>query len=190
MTRPIGWTVVTTSLGPLLVAASERGVCRVAFGEDEAELAALLARELPFASLERDGAGVRAPADALARYVDGHTAELALPLDVAGSRFQQRVWEALRAIPRGEVRSYGAVARSLGEPTAARAVARACATNPVAVAIPCHRVVASDGSLGGYHYGVARKRRLLAREGAPAADPPGVPAQGDVLAARPAPAAV
>ena len=114
MTRRIGWTVLTTSLGPVLVAASERGVCRVAFGEGEAELAALLARELPFATLERDGVGVRAFADALARYVDGCAAELALPLDVAGSRFQQRVWAALRAIPRGEVRSYGAVARALG----------------------------------------------------------------------------
>jgi AraC family transcriptional regulator of adaptative response/methylated-DNA-[protein]-cysteine methyltransferase len=189
VTRRIGWTVVTTSLGPLLVAASERGVCRVAFGEGEAELAALLARELPFASLERDGAGVGAFADALARYVDGRAGDLALPLDVAGSRFQQRVWDALRAIPRGEVRSYGAVARALGEPTAARAVARACATNPVAVAIPCHRVVASDGSLGGYHYGVARKRRLLVREGAPVGDPPG-PTPRDDFRGRAEPAAV
>jgi AraC family transcriptional regulator, regulatory protein of adaptative response / methylated-DNA-[protein]-cysteine methyltransferase len=172
VTRRIGWTVVTTALGPLLVAASERGVCRVAFGEGEAELAALLARELPFARLERDAGGVAAFAEALARYVDGRSAELSLPLDVAGSRFQQRVWEALRAIPRGEVRSYGELARALGAPTAARAVARACAANPVVVAIPCHRVVASDGALAGYRFGVARKRRLLAREGAPVAARP------------------
>jgi AraC family transcriptional regulator of adaptative response/methylated-DNA-[protein]-cysteine methyltransferase len=158
--------VVTTSLGALLVAASERGVCRVAFGESEGALAALLARELPFARLERDDAGVAPFADALARYVDGRSAALALPLDVAGSRFQQRVWEALRAIPRGEVRSYGELARTVGRPAAARAVARACAANPLAVAIPCHRAVAGDGGIAGYRWGLARKRLLLAREGA------------------------
>src|SRR5262249_17838058 len=112
MDREIGFTVVATSLGALLVAASERGVCRVAFGEDEQELTALLRSELPFAHLVRGGGSVRRWAAALARAVEGDGAHLELPLDVAGSRFQQRVWQALRAIPRGEVRSYGAVARA------------------------------------------------------------------------------
>lgn len=163
--RTVSWTLVATSLGPLLVAASERGVCRIAFGAGEEELTALLARELPFARLRRGGAAVEAWAAALARAVEGDGAPLEVPLDVAGSRFQQRVWEALRAIPRGEVRSYGAVARTLGAPLAARAVARACGANPVPIAVPCHRVVASDG-LGGYRFGAARKRALLSREGA------------------------
>jgi AraC family transcriptional regulator of adaptative response/methylated-DNA-[protein]-cysteine methyltransferase len=164
--RSVSFAIVPTALGPLLVAASERGVCRVAFGDDERELAALLARELPYARLARGGSEVEAWAAALARAVDGDTARLEVPLDVAGSRFQRRVWDALRAIPRGEVRSYGNVARALGAPRAYRAVAQACGANPVPIAIPCHRVVASDG-LGGYRFGVARKRALLAREGAP-----------------------
>jgi AraC family transcriptional regulator of adaptative response/methylated-DNA-[protein]-cysteine methyltransferase len=172
--RAIAWTVVETSLGALLVAASERGVCRVAFGRNEAELAALLARDLPFARLERGGSRVAAFAAALAASVEGGAARLELPLDVAGSHFQRRVWDALRAIPRGEVRSYGAVARSLGAPGAARAVAQACAANPVAVAVPCHRVVGSAG-LGGYRYGVSRKQALLERE-ARNAKGPAVPA--------------
>jgi AraC family transcriptional regulator of adaptative response/methylated-DNA-[protein]-cysteine methyltransferase len=162
--RAIAWTVVETSLGALLVAASERGVCRVAFGRSEAELAALLARELPFARLERGDGRVAGWAAALARSVEGDAAvRLELPLDVAGSRFQRRVWDALRAIPRGEVRSYGAVARELGAPGAARAVAQACAANPVPLAVPCHRVVGAAG-LGGYRFGVARKQALLERE--------------------------
>jgi AraC family transcriptional regulator of adaptative response/methylated-DNA-[protein]-cysteine methyltransferase len=185
VTRRIAWTVVTTTLGPLLVAASERGVCRVAFGEDEAALEALLAREIPFARLERDDAGVASFADALAGYVDGRAAALALRLDVSGSRFQQRVWEALRAIPRGEVRSYGELARAVGAPGAARAVARACAANPVAVAIPCHRAVARGGALAGYRWGLARKRLLLVREGATPAAASGRPR---ALAAAAAPA--
>jgi AraC family transcriptional regulator, regulatory protein of adaptative response / methylated-DNA-[protein]-cysteine methyltransferase len=177
MTREgtIAWTVRKTSLGALLVAASERGICRIAFGTDERELVALLGGELPFARLEREGDGVGAYADAVADAVEGRGEPLAVPLDVAGSRFQRRVWDALRAIPRGEVRSYGEVAAAIGAPRAVRAVANACGANPVAVAIPCHRVVASTG-LGGYHYGVARKRALLAREGARNAKGPAEPA--------------
>jgi AraC family transcriptional regulator of adaptative response/methylated-DNA-[protein]-cysteine methyltransferase len=174
--RTIHWTVRSTSLGPLLVAASERGVCRIAFGSAEPELTALLARELPFARLERDGDAVTAFADAIARAIEGDAVPLDLPLDVAGSRFQNRVWQALRAIPRGEVRGYGEIAAAIGAPSAVRAVANACGANPVAVAIPCHRVVARSG-LGGYRYGVERKRTLLARErGARNAKGPAVPA--------------
>jgi AraC family transcriptional regulator, regulatory protein of adaptative response / methylated-DNA-[protein]-cysteine methyltransferase len=174
--RTIHWTVRTTTLGALLVAASERGVCRIAFGSGEPELTALLARELPFARLERDGGAVAGFADAIARAVEGDAAPLDLPLDVAGSRFQDRVWRALRAIPRGEVRGYAEVAAAIGAPSAVRAVANACGANPVAIAIPCHRVVARSG-LGGYRYGVERKRALLAREGgARNAKGPAVPA--------------
>ena len=174
--RAIDWTVRSTTLGTLLVAASERGVCRIAFGAGEEELRALLARELPFARLARDGGEVARFAAAIVRAALGDDAPLDLPLDVAGSRFQCRVWEALRAIPRGEVRSYGEVAAAIGAPSAFRAVANACGANPLAVAIPCHRVVARSG-LGGYRYGVERKRRLLAREGgARNAKGPAVPA--------------
>jgi AraC family transcriptional regulator of adaptative response/methylated-DNA-[protein]-cysteine methyltransferase len=162
MTHHIDYALVETSLGTLLVAASPRGVCRIAFVESEAELATLL----PFASLQRDDAKLAPFVVALADYVEGRATSLDLPLDVRGSEFRRRVWDALAAIPRGATRSYGDVARSIGMPRAARAVANACGANPVAVAIPCHRVVASDGGLGGYHWGVERKRALLARESA------------------------
>jgi AraC family transcriptional regulator of adaptative response/methylated-DNA-[protein]-cysteine methyltransferase len=166
MAGHIHFTISGTSLGSLLVAATERGVCRVAFGESEAELERMLRAELPFAEVERDDVGLKRWSDALVAYVDGHAERLDLPLDVAGSRFRMRVWEALRAIPRGETQSYSCVARSIGAPRAARAVAQACATNPVAVVIPCHRVVAAGGGLGGYAFGLERKRALLTREGA------------------------
>jgi AraC family transcriptional regulator of adaptative response/methylated-DNA-[protein]-cysteine methyltransferase len=167
MERRIDYTIPDTTLGKLLVAASERGVCRVAFGASDGELEALLRKELPFAALVRDDVGLKPWSEALVSYVDGHAERLDVPLDVAGSRFRLRVWEALRAIPRGATRSYAEVARSIGAPRGARAVAQACARNPVAIAIPCHRVVGSGGKLGGYAFGLARKRALLAREGAP-----------------------
>jgi AraC family transcriptional regulator of adaptative response/methylated-DNA-[protein]-cysteine methyltransferase len=174
--RAIAWTVRETTLGPLLVAASDRGVCRIAFGASAAELAALLARELPYARLERDGAAVAGFAAAVERAVE-EGAPLSLPLDVAGSRFQRRVWDALCAIPHGQVRSYGEVAAEIGAPGAVRAVANACGANRVAIAVPCHRVVARTG-LGGYRYGVERKRVLLSREAeAGSAKGPAVPAE-------------
>jgi AraC family transcriptional regulator of adaptative response/methylated-DNA-[protein]-cysteine methyltransferase len=185
--RAIAWTVRRTTLGALLVAASERGVCRIAFGSSERELEALLARELPFARLLRDGAGVARFAAAIERAVEGDPAPLDLPLDVAGSRFQERVWNALRAIPRGETRTYGEVAAAIGAPGAVRAVASACGANRVAVAIPCHRVVARD-NVGGYRWGAARKSTLLAREGAAAGagrtKGPAVPAEPFFEASR------
>ncbi len=168
----IAYTLRDTSLGLLLVAASSRGICLARFGESSAELEAALARELPWATLRRDDRALATWSAALARAVDGSGDAGSLPLDVAGSRFQRRVWDALRAIPRGATRSYGEIARGLGDPNAARAVANACAANPVAVAVPCHRVVPASAApprrnigVGGYRWGAWRKRALLEREG-------------------------
>jgi AraC family transcriptional regulator, regulatory protein of adaptative response / methylated-DNA-[protein]-cysteine methyltransferase len=162
MNHCIDYALVETSLGTLIVAATPRGVCRIAFGASEAELASLL----PSATLQRDDAKLAPFAAAIADYVEGRATSLDLPLDVRGSEFQRRVWDALVAIQRGATRSYADVARSIGMPRAARAVANACGANPVALAIPCHRVVASGGGLGGYRWGTWRKRALLARESA------------------------
>jgi AraC family transcriptional regulator of adaptative response/methylated-DNA-[protein]-cysteine methyltransferase len=160
----IEYTIVGCPLGQLLVAATERGVCSVQFGESEEELEAALAAEYPAASLRRDGAQLDEFVRALLHHLDGRESSLDLPLDVRATAFQSRVWEELRRIPYGETRSYAEVANSLGQPTATRAVARACATNPVALVTPCHRVVRGDGSLSGYRWGVERKGALLARE--------------------------
>jgi len=162
--REIVFDIVVCQLGPLLLAASQRGVCHVRFGEEESQLERDLRSEFAFAALRRDPMALKVCCDMLVSYVDGHSPRLELPLAVSGSRFQQRVWDALRRIPRGETRSYGRLARELGVAAGARAVARACAANPVAVAIPCHRVIRSDGGLGGYHWGLERKRILLAAE--------------------------
>ncbi len=159
----IAYSTVATPLGRLLVAATRRGVCAVALGEREDALEQGLRAEFPRATLERDDAGVRHWLRAVERRMAGGAAER-LPLDLRGSAFQLRVWKALRDIPRGQTRSYGAVAAALGEPGAARAVARACATNRLAVLVPCHRVVRGGGALGGYRWGVQRKRSLLEAE--------------------------
>lgn len=162
----IHWAIVATALGRALVAATERGICMVELGDDDAALAATLRREFPHAALAQVDAGrdaflaprVQAVADALAG------GEARVPLDLVGTAFQKRVWDALMKIPTGEVRSYTAVAEGLGAPSAARAVASACARNRVAILVPCHRVVRGDGSLGGYRWGLDRKRLLIARE--------------------------
>lgn len=154
----IAYAVVASSLGPLLVAATARGVCAVRFAPHDA--AADLAREFPGAAIRRDDDGLRAAAAAVVAAVDGGGGG-DLPLDLRGTAFQLRVWDALRAIPRGETRSYADVARAIGRPTAVRAVAAACAANPVAVVVPCHRVVGADGRLRGYRWGTERKRALL-----------------------------
>src|SRR5262245_55332976 len=166
MQRSVAFTIRSTPIGLLLVAASERGVCQVRIGTNAAALEATLAHELPAAALARGGACVERWADVLAAACEGRADAGTVPLDVAGSRFQRRVWDALRRIPRGATRSYGEVAAALGQPTASRAVARACATNPVALAVPCHRVVPRTGGVGGYRYGSQRKRALLAAEAA------------------------
>lgn len=163
----IVYAIAPCELGLLLVAATKTGVCRIAFGDDDAALARLVTAEFPQAEIERDGEDIADFAAAIAGLVDTADSRLArLPLDVQASAFQAQVWQHLRTIPTGETRSYGEIAKALGQPSASRAVARACATNTVAVAVPCHRVIGADGNLRGYRWGLARKKRLLAREGA------------------------
>ena len=145
------------------MAATERGLCAVTLGDDAGTLEAALRREYPAAMVERRDGELRGWAGAVVARIAGDEAER-LPLDVRGTAFQSRVWEALQRIPRGATRSYAEIARDLGQPSAARAVARACATNRLAVVIPCHRVVREDGGLGGYRWGVERKRELLRAE--------------------------
>ena len=155
------WTVAETSIGPVLVAATDKGVCRVAFGEGETELRA----RFPAARLVRDDDDPASPllAAAVAACEDPALAG-ALPLDLAGTPFQQAVWQELRRIPEGETRSYAQVAAAAGRPGAVRAAGSANGANPVAVLVPCHRVIRSDGTIGGYAYGLEIKRRLLERE--------------------------
>ena len=160
----ITWTVLDTPLGALLLARTDRGLCRVAFGESEAGLEALLRSEFPRAELERASPGSDARLRAAAVALGDPSGAERLPLDIRATAFQRRVWQSLRDIPSGRTASYADVARSVGNPRAVRAVARACATNPVALAVPCHRVVHSDGSLSGYRWGPERKRVLLAAE--------------------------
>jgi AraC family transcriptional regulator, regulatory protein of adaptative response / methylated-DNA-[protein]-cysteine methyltransferase len=160
----IAYTVVASPLGRLLVAATERGISAVCLGDADAPLEAALREEYPAAAVRRDDAGLKAWVAAILQRMEGREPAPALPLDLRATAFQRRVWEELKAIPRGQTRSYGEIARRIGRPTAARAVARACATNPVAVVIPCHRVVGGGGALTGYRWGVERKQRLLERE--------------------------
>lgn len=157
--------VTQTPFGQLLVAATSRGVCRVALGDDPAPLHAALAAEFPRAAVAPADAALRAHVAAVKRQLQPPRGGDTRPaIDVGGTAFEQRVWRALQAIPYGEVRSYQEVARSIGRPTAARAVARACASNRVALVVPCHRVVRADGTGGGYRWGAARKAALLAHE--------------------------
>ena len=166
----IRFATASTRLGRLLVAATERGLCAVTLGDDDRSLERALAEEYPEAVRERaDGederdAELRAWVAAIVRYLDGAEARLTMPVDVAGTPFQQRVWESLRTIPYGATRSYAQVAAAVGAPKAVRAVASACARNRVALVIPCHRVVRSGGAPGGYRWGAERKRALLAQE--------------------------
>ncbi|NBC35732.1 methylated-DNA--[protein]-cysteine S-methyltransferase [Novosphingobium sp. FSY-8] len=154
--------IVPTALGKVLIAASSRGICRVAFAEGADSLAA-----------HYPGARVEAGADdafaawvaAVVAVVEGRGDGADVPLDLRGTAFQQNVWAALRAIPSGETRSYAQVAAAIGQPDAARAVGTANGANPVAVLVPCHRVLRGDGAMGGYHWGVEIKRALLRREG-------------------------
>jgi AraC family transcriptional regulator of adaptative response/methylated-DNA-[protein]-cysteine methyltransferase len=164
----IHYTVVPVSLGLLLVAVTERGICGVSLGDTEESLVAALRAELPEAELVRTTDARDRLVDSVVAHVEGTTRGAELPLDLRATAFQWQVWRALQRIPEGATRTYQEIARELGQPSAARAVARACASNRVAVLIPCHRVVRGDGGLGGYRWGVARKAALLAREGATA----------------------
>jgi AraC family transcriptional regulator, regulatory protein of adaptative response / methylated-DNA-[protein]-cysteine methyltransferase len=162
----IGYTIVDTPLGRMLVAAAERGICAVSFeGEDgDAGLESRLSGEYPAARIRRDDEGMGMWAAALVAHLEGKQPDLALPLDLQATAFQLRVWEELRRIPYGQTRSYAQVAQAIGKPAAVRAVAQACAANPAVLVTPCHRVVRSDGGLGGYRYGLRRKQALLNRE--------------------------
>jgi AraC family transcriptional regulator of adaptative response/methylated-DNA-[protein]-cysteine methyltransferase len=144
------------------VAASARGVVRVALGHRDDDLVRDLERDLARASLVRDDESLRALVREVVRAAEGKAADV--PLDLRGTALQLRVWDTLRKIPRGATTSYGELARAIGAPRAVRAVARACGANPVAVVVPCHRVVAKDGALTGYRWGLARKKKLLEAE--------------------------
>jgi AraC family transcriptional regulator of adaptative response/methylated-DNA-[protein]-cysteine methyltransferase len=166
----IRYAVAPCSLGRLLVAATERGICAVKIGDADPDLEQALVAEFSRAQVRRDDAALRAWIEIILRNLDGQQPHLDLPLDVQATAFQRRVWQELQTIPYGETRSYGQLARAIGQPGASRAVARACATNPVALVVPCHRVVRSDGQLGGYRWGAERKEALLAQERAVAAE--------------------
>jgi AraC family transcriptional regulator of adaptative response/methylated-DNA-[protein]-cysteine methyltransferase len=158
------YAIAETSLGFVLMAATERGVAAVILGDSASILVQELAREYPMAELVHNDEELRPWMTVLLQLVQGQCVTTSVPLDVQASAFQWRVWEALRAIPMGETRSYQEVARSIGHPTAIRAVAHACASNSVAVFIPCHRVVRSNGHLAGYRWGIERKQQLLDAE--------------------------
>jgi AraC family transcriptional regulator, regulatory protein of adaptative response / methylated-DNA-[protein]-cysteine methyltransferase len=160
----IGYTLADSALGRVLVAATDSGIAAVYLEESDERLEAALRVEFPNADLVRDDAGFQGWVDGVLAQVSGESLPFELPVDVKATAFQWRVWTALRAIPRGDTRTYSQIARALGQPNAARAVARACATNPVAVVIPCHRVIREDGSMGGYRWGIPRKEALLASE--------------------------
>jgi AraC family transcriptional regulator of adaptative response/methylated-DNA-[protein]-cysteine methyltransferase len=160
----IQYAVAPCPLGLVLVAGTGRGLCSVCFDHDRSALERDLRRDFPQASIEKAGPEFESWVKAVVDQIKRPAARLDLPLDIRGTAFQQRVWQALREIPTGQTASYTEIAARIGQPTAVRAVARACATNPVAVVIPCHRVVGKNGALTGYRWGVGRKRQLLAAE--------------------------
>jgi len=160
----IRYACADSPLGRMLIAATERGICSIQFAETDGELIEGLKREFPFAVRKPDEGGLEAWIKAVLSRMAGKEVSASLPLDIRATAFQRRVWTYLQSIPFGRTKSYGEVAKAIGQPSASRAVARACATNPVAVAIPCHRVVREDGSISGYRWGVERKKALLEME--------------------------
>lgn len=171
----IRFAVGACSLGALLVAQTGRGVCAILLGDDPEVLVRELQDQFPRADLIRGDAGVERALARVAGFVEAPALGLDLALDVRGTAFQQRVWQALQAIPAGQTLSYQGIAERIGAPRSARAVGQACAANRLAVAIPCHRVVRRDGDLSGYRWGVERKRTLLAREATPCYTAPVLP---------------
>ncbi len=157
----INYGIVDSNIGRLLVAATERGVCSVCIGDNYEAVENSLVEDFPSASLFRDDDGMKAWTDALVSYVNGERPSVDLPVQVRATAFQSKVWKMIRAIPYGKTSTYSQIARQLGMPSASRAVARACATNPIALVIPCHRVVGKHGSLRGYRWGIQRKQALL-----------------------------
>jgi AraC family transcriptional regulator, regulatory protein of adaptative response / methylated-DNA-[protein]-cysteine methyltransferase len=161
----IAYGIAGSPLGRVLAAATPRGICFVGLGDSDAELESELREDFPAAeSIRRDDREVGRALDALLAHLAGKEPHIDLPLDIRATAFQRRVWQELRRIPFGETRSYGEIARTLGEAGASRAVGRACATNPVALLVPCHRATGQGGSLTGYRWGIKRKAALLERE--------------------------
>jgi len=160
----IRYTVVASPIGRLLVAATPKGVCAVTMGESEDQLMRALRKEYPAAAIEKDEGALASWTKQILDHVSGRAPRLDLPLDIRATAFQWQVWSALAQIPYGETRTYGDVAAAIGRPRAVRAVARAVASNPVALGIPCHRVVPASGGTGGYRWGTGRKEALLSRE--------------------------
>ncbi len=162
----IGYTVANSSLGKVLVAATARGVSAVYLGEKPESLVDALRKEYPRAEIRRTQEANEQWLQEILHRIEGDAPSLDLPLDVQATAFQRRVWQELQKIPRGTTRTYTQVARALGKPRSVRAVARACATNPVSIVVPCHRVIRMDGTLAGYRWGLQRKEKLLERESA------------------------
>lgn len=160
----IEFTTVECDLGIMLVARTKRGICSVSFSDDRPDLISSLGAEFPNADIVEDSSGLEAIVRGILDHLAGRSRRLVLPLDLQATAFQLQVWEMLRKIPYGETRSYAEIAEQIGDRRKVRAVARACATNRVALVIPCHRVVASDGRLSGYRWGIERKKKLLERE--------------------------
>jgi AraC family transcriptional regulator of adaptative response/methylated-DNA-[protein]-cysteine methyltransferase len=160
----ISYSITSCALGRVLVAATERGISAVFLGVDDDRLTAALRKEYPNAEILHSSGKKSEWVNAIVRHLAGSDPALDLPTDVVATAFQRRVWEALRNIPYGSTRTYSEMARALGRPKSTRAVARACATNPAAIVVPCHRVVRKDGSLGGYRWGLERKEQLLRQE--------------------------
>lgn len=160
----LGYTIAKSALGRVLVAATERGVSAVYLGDEESKLVAELREEYPRAEIAGASDTFERWVKEVLLRIEGWPPHIELPLDLQATAFQRRVWKELQRIPRGRTRTYSQVARSLGQPKAVRAVARACATNPVSIVVPCHRVVRQDGALAGYRWGLSRKKQLLASE--------------------------
>jgi AraC family transcriptional regulator of adaptative response/methylated-DNA-[protein]-cysteine methyltransferase len=160
----IKYTIVRSTLGQVLIGATEKGVAAVYLGNSGKKLIGELRREYPRAEIAAGAGRLTRTAEKLLQHLDGPSRKVNLPLDVQGTAFRRRVWQELQRIPYGETRTYQQVAQAIGNPRATRAVARACATNPVSVIVPCHRVVRSDGHLAGYRWGLERKRALLEQE--------------------------
>jgi AraC family transcriptional regulator, regulatory protein of adaptative response / methylated-DNA-[protein]-cysteine methyltransferase len=164
MNTRIHFDIGPTTLGTVLVATSAKGICAILLGDSDRHVKRELAERFPDAKRVRDARRLAAALKHVSAFIESPRADLDLPLDLSGTQFQQRVWRVLRGIPRGETASYADVARRIAAPKSFRAVAQACGANPVALAVPCHRVVRNDGGLSGYRWGVARKRALLERE--------------------------
>jgi AraC family transcriptional regulator, regulatory protein of adaptative response / methylated-DNA-[protein]-cysteine methyltransferase len=160
----IAYAITETDLGSMLVAATDRGICMIAFGDDQEELIRDLTQTFPRAQISRNPRQLTAHVEAVVKLIKQPSQSLDLPLDIQGTAFQQRVWQALRQIPAGETITYSQLAKKIGRPKSTRAVASACARNKLAVAIPCHRVINSTGGLSGYRWGIQRKKQLLQRE--------------------------